>query len=177
MNLLDENTMRTRGRRGCEIERGCVGRTPVHGFSIIEVVVALSVAALALAIVLPTLSRRGQAPENLAADLQDFSLNLQVARDLTVSRGTHYRVRITSQTAYLLEVAGPLWVTERAINLRPNVAFASGDVGKIAEYDTRGMCVSSACTSSPPIVYTMSDVARGWSRQVKVYARGLVDRP
>lgn len=142
-----------------------------------QLVVAMSLAALALAIVLPTLSRRGNGPENLAADLQDFSFNLQVARDLGISRGTHYRLRISSSTAYVMEVQGGGWVPERALTLRPNVQFDSADVGKIAEFDTRGLCVSTLCVSSPPITYTLSDTARGWTKQIKVYARGMVDGP
>jgi prepilin-type N-terminal cleavage/methylation domain-containing protein len=148
----------------------------VHGFSIIEVVVALTLAALALAISFAVVNAR---PQNLGADLQDFSLNLQVARDLGSSRGAHYRVRITSQTAYVLDgpdiLGGSGWATERAISLRPNVRFASADVGKIAEFDTRGLCVSSVCLSSP-LTFTLSDVARGWSKQVTVNAKGMVDR-
>ena len=156
-------------------------QVPADGFTIIELIVALTLAALALAIALPTLSGSPwgnspsptSAPQSLAADLQGFSLQLQVARDFAVSRGMHYRVRITSQTSFVLEFQSGGWVTERGDNLRPNVNFAAADVSKIAEFDTRGMCVSS----SLPVTFTLTDTRRGWSKQVTVNAQGMVDRP
>lgn len=149
-------------------------RGTAGGFSMLEVVVALSVLVLTLAIAFPLLSPSRSAPQSLAADLQDFSLNLQVARDLGISRAAHYRVRITSQTAYAVDgpdVLGGLgWVTERAISLRPSIRFAAADVGKVAEFDMRGLCVSS-----PAPTFMLTDAARGWSKQVTVSAQGMVD--
>lgn len=178
MNLPDENTMITCAPWECEIERDAAARThahpAAHGFSILEIVVALSLVLLALTIAFPMLNPPRSSPQGLAADLQDFSLNLQVARDLGISRGAHYRVRITSQTAYVLDgpdvLGGGPWATERAISLRSNVSFAAADVGKIAEFDMRGLCVSS-----PLPTFTLTDVGRGWSKQVTVSAQGMVD--
>ncbi len=143
------------------------------GFSFVEIVVALMLAALALAISFAIVNAK---PQYLGADVQDFSLNLQAARDLGISRGTHYRVRLTSQTAYVLEFQNGGWVTDRSISLRPNVQFAAGDVLKVAEFDTRGLCVPASCIPSP-LTYTLSDVVRGWSKQVTVNPQGMVDRP
>lgn len=170
MNLPDEKTMITCAPRECGITRdGVMDRyTPAGGFTMTEIIVALTVVALALAIAFPMLTA---APQNLGADLQDFSLNLQVARELGVSRTIHYRVEITSQTTYALEAQSGGWVTDRAITLRRNVNFAAGDVGKTAEFDTRGIGVSP----SVPVTFTLTDTARGWSKQVTVNAQGMVD--
>ncbi len=142
-----------------------------RGLSVLEIVVALSVVMLAMAIAFPMLSRPGASPQGLAADLQDFSLNLQVARELGISHGAHYRISIASQSTYTMDgVGGGGWATERRLSLRPNVRFAAGDVGKTAEFDMRGLCVSS-----PLPTFTLTDTGRGWSKQVTVSAQGLVD--
>jgi Tfp pilus assembly protein FimT len=171
--------MITCASRECAIDsRGAAARTrshaPAHGFSTLELIVAVSVAALALAIAFPMLNPPRSSPQSLAADLQDFSLNLQVARDLGISRGAHYRVRITSQKTYVVDapdvLGGSAWATERSLSLRPSVSFSAADVGKVAEFDMRGLCVSS-----PLPTFTLTDAGRGWSKQVTVSAQGMVD--
>jgi len=154
-------------------------RGPEQGFNLIEIIVALAVVAAAIAIAFPMFN---SAPQNLGADLQDFSLNVQVARELGTSRTEHYRVRVFSAgPSYRYAIEGCTnfngtnciaWATERTITLRPNVAFASGTLGLIAEFDTRGMLVTT-----PPVAFTLQDTARGWTKQVTVNAVGMVDRP
>ena len=149
-------------------------RTAEGGFNLIEIIVAMAVVAAAIAIAFPMLN---SAPQNLGADLQDFALNLQVARELGISRTEHYRVRVFTSTppyAYAIEgFNGTQWNTERTITLRPNVVFDAGTLGKVAEFDTRGSLVSAA----PPVAFTLRDNARGWTKQVTVNAVGMVDRP
>jgi prepilin-type N-terminal cleavage/methylation domain-containing protein len=143
------------------------------GFNLIEIIVALVLVGLAIAIALPMLN---SSPQNLGADLQDFSLNLQVARELGTSRMQHYRVRVFSAGPpyrYAIEgYTGSAWVTERTLTLRQNVTFDSGTLGLIAEFDTRGMLVTT-----PLPTFTLKDSARGWTKQVTVNAMGMVDRP
>ena len=149
-----------------------------QGFNLIEIIVALAVVAAAIAIAFPMFN---SAPQNLGADLQDFSLNVQVARELGTSRTEHYRVRVFSGAPYQYAIEGCTnfngtnciaWATERVIGLRPNVAFDAGTLGLVAEFDTRGMLVTT-----PPVTFTLQDTARGWSKQVTVNAVGMVDRP
>ncbi len=144
-----------------------------QGFNLLEVIIALVVVAAAIAIAFPMLNSK---PQNLGADLQDFSLNLQVARELGTSRTEHYRVRVSTSTSpyqYAIEgYNGTSWVTERTMTLRPNVAFDSPTLGLIAEFDTRGMLVTT-----PVPTFTLQDTARGWTKQVTVNAVGMVDRP
>jgi prepilin-type N-terminal cleavage/methylation domain-containing protein len=148
-------------------------RASERGFNLIEIIVALAVVAAAIAIAFPMLN---SAPQNLAADLQDFSLNLQVARELGTSRTEHYRVRVFSggpPYKYALEgFDGTRWSTERTIMLRPKVTFTGATLGLIAEFDTRGMLVTPG-----PLAFTLKDIARGWTKQVTVNAVGMVDRP
>jgi prepilin-type N-terminal cleavage/methylation domain-containing protein len=180
MNFSDES----KTVQGCAIVRGLVGDVGAlrmrprmwvaeQGFNLIEIIVALAVVAAAIGIAFPMLN---SAPQNLAADLQDFSLNLQVARELGTSRTEHYRVRVFSAGPpykYAIEgFNGTQWNTERTMTLRPNVTFTGATLGQIAEFDTRGMLVTPA-----PLAFTLKDIARGWTKQVTVNAVGMVDRP
>jgi type II secretory pathway pseudopilin PulG len=149
-------------------------RTHSGGFSILQLVVALSLASAALAIVLPVFQSK---PFNLGADLQDMTENLQAAREFATSRSMHYRVRVAGTTSpyqYFIEsLNGAAWVTERTITLRANESFTAATLGKIAEFDTRGMLV----TAAPPVTFALKDTARGWTKQISVYAGGMVDHP
>lgn len=148
-------------------------RASEHGFNLIEIVIALALVGLAIAIAFPMLN---SAPQNLGADLQDFALNLQVAREFGISRLEHYRVRVFSAGPpyrYAIEgLPGGTWVTERTITLRQNIVFDPGTLGLVAEFDTRGMLVTT-----PAPAFTLRDTARGWVKQVTVNAAGMVDRP
>jgi prepilin-type N-terminal cleavage/methylation domain-containing protein len=144
-----------------------------RGFNLIEIVIALAVVGLALAIAFPVFN---VAPQNLGADLQDFSLNLQVAREFGESNQQHYRVRVfTAGPPYRYAIEtnpGSVWVPVRTITLRPNVAFDSGTLGLTAEFDTRGLLVGATAQA-----FTLKDTARGWTKQVTVNSAGMVERP
>ena len=140
----------------------------------LQLVIAVSLMGIAVALAVPMLNSK---PANLSADLQDLSLNLQVAREFALSRTQHYRVRVFSSGPpykYAIEgYSGGAWVTARTMTLRSNVAFASATLGLTAEFDTRGMLVSA----SPPITFALRDTARNWSKTITVNAVGMVDRP
>jgi len=155
------------------------------GFNLIEIIVALAVVAAALAVAFPMFN---SAPQNLAADLQDFSLNLQVARELAVSRTIHYHVAVAAggppyrytiqncDTTIANCALSASWATERTIALRPNVSFSSLPTPASAEFDTRGLLVIQT-GQSDPVTFTLRDTARGWTKRVTVNAAGMVDRP
>jgi Tfp pilus assembly protein FimT len=144
---------------------------PASGISLLELVIALALAAATAVLSIPAFNAK---PFNLAADLQDLSGNLQVARDLAVSRTEHYRVRVLPTAGpyqYVLEgFNGTAWVPERTITLRTNVTFDTGSLGAIAEFDTRGVLVSV----SPPATFTLHDASRGWTKMVTVGPAGAV---
>jgi len=164
-------------------------RASEGGFNLIEIVVALAVVAAAVAIAFPMLN---SAPQNLAADLQDFSLNLQVAREFALSRTIHYHVivaaggppyqyRIEHCDTTALDCSLPAsWAVDptgdRTITLRPNVSFSSVPIPASAEFDTRGLLVLRGAQSDP-VTFTLRDTARGWTKSVTVNGAGMVDRP
>lgn len=155
------------------------------GFNLIEIIVALAVVAAAIAIAFPMFN---SAPQNLAADLQDFSLNLQVAREFAVSRTIHYHVAVAAggpPYQYSLESCDTTvsnctlpasWATQRTITLRPNVSFSTLPTPASAEFDTRGLLVIQT-GQADPVTFALRDTARGWTKQVTVNGSGMVDRP
>lgn len=143
-----------------------------------EVIIALVIVGAAIAIALPMLN---STPVYLAADVQDLQNNLQVARGLAVSRTVHYHLLVASASQYLIERSNGAggWVTERTINLRPNIIFDPTNVvggGTAAEFTTRGYLQTSAT-----LTFTLHDTAHGptsarWTKQVTVNAVGMVDK-
>ena len=146
----------------------------VHGYSLLQVIIVVAIMGIAVMLALPVLNSK---PAYLRADLQDLSLNLQVAREFGISRSQHYRVRVFSSGPpyrYAIEgYNGAAWVTARTITLRTNIVFTGATLGMTAEFDTRGLLVST----SPPLVFTLQDTARNWTKTVTVNAVGMVDQP
>jgi prepilin-type N-terminal cleavage/methylation domain-containing protein len=155
-----------------------VGHGDNRGFSMLEVIVALAVVALALAIALPQLN---SSPQNLGADVQDFTNNLQVGRELGVSRSVHYRLS-TSAGGYRMQWCDPTqvdctsvssWTTERTISLRQNVTL-SAPTPAIVEFDTRGYLVLQGGQSAP-LTFSLVDTKRSWTKTVTINSVGMVD--
>src|SRR2546422_2322285 len=146
----------------------------VHGYSLLQVIIVVAIMGIAVMLALPVLNSK---PAYLRADLQDLSLNLQVAREFGISRSQHYRARVFSSGPpyrYAIEgYNGTAWVTARTITLRTNIVFTGATLGMTAEFDTRGLLVST----SPPLVFTLRDTARNWTKTVTVNAGGMVDQP
>ncbi|MFN3286723.1 MAG: Tfp pilus assembly protein FimT/FimU [bacterium] len=143
------------------------------GFSLVEAAVALVILGILLAAVLPYLTSR---PMNLRADTNDLVANLRLARDLAISRTTHYRVRVVDRESYALErldESTGQWVEERTVRLRENVQFArTTRNNQIAEFDSRGRIPQSWNTVLLP--FTLEDPVRREQRSVRVSNAGGV---
>lgn len=141
------------------------------GKTLVEVAIILALMGIAIRIALPALNAK---PQNLGADMQDLTYNLQVARELGISRTMHYRIRVFTSGppyTYVMERnTGVSWVTERTITLRSNIQFPAGTLGLIAEFDTRGMLVTT-----PLPIFTLQDAAHNWIKTVTVDGVGMVD--
>lgn len=144
-----------------------------HGWSLLETVVALAILGVLLVAAFPYLTPR---PMNLRADVNDFVANLRLARDLAISRTTHYRVVVVDRTSYALEKLDwdvREWRPERLVRLRENVRFASATrVGQGVEFDSRGRVVGAATGQVLP--FTLEDPTRGEQRSVTVSGAGAV---
>jgi len=146
-----------------------------HSVTLVELVVSLTVTALALTFSVSRLSAR---PYFLTADHMEMAANFRVAREYAQSRTSAYRVRIVSQRCYVVDRGhyNPslgTWefpVTDRTVDLRGDVEFAFDNVGRSAQFDTRGWLVGSSVT------FTMQDSSRSETRDVVVYRTGIIDR-
>ena len=142
------------------------------GFSVVELVVTLGIMAVVLAIVIPRLSPQ---PRYFDADLREFADNLQVARQWAMSRTTHYRLRVTSTSAYVIEqgvLSGSIWTfptITRSVTLHARIGFAAGDVGKAAEFSSRGAMVGTTLT------FSLTNSEGGSTKSILVYATGMVE--
>lgn len=142
------------------------------GFSAVELVVALGILAVAMAIVVPRLSPQ---PYYFDTDVQEFVDTLQVARALALSRTGHYRLRVTSASAYVIEqgiFGGGSWTfptIERSVTLHARVGFGTGSVGQVAEFDSRGRMVGGTLT------FSLVDSQQGSTKQILVRSTGMVE--
>jgi len=157
---------------------GAAGPEGQVGWSLLETVVALVILAVLLAAVFPYLSPR---PMNLRADTNDLISNLRLARDLAISRTTHYRVVVKDRTSYEIQRGvwdGATWsfATERVVRLRPNVQFhPNTQTEQGAEFDSRGR-LAATDGQLPAVVrrFILEDPTRGEQRTVVVSNAGGV---
>lgn len=148
-----------------------------RGVTVLELAIVLVILGLLLAFALPYLTSR---PMNLRADTNDLVANLRLARDLAISRTTHYRLRAVDCSSYVIEkgVLGPdgdAWEfrEERRVSLRENVRFQGPPCGVSVEFDSRGRVVR--LTSGG--VFVLEDPSRGEQRTVAVSSVGGVSEP
>lgn len=142
------------------------------GFSVVELVVTLGIMGVVLAIIIPRLSPQ---PRYFDADLREFVDNLQVARQWASSRTTHYRLRVTSTSTYVIErgvLSGNIWTfptVDRSVTLHARIAFGAGDVGKAAEFSSRGAMVGTTLT------FSLTNSEGGSTKSILVYTTGMVE--
>ncbi|MDR7543570.1 MAG: hypothetical protein QN120_04895 [Armatimonadota bacterium] len=144
------------------------------GLSIVEVLVALALLGLLLALVLPRINPR---PLDLLADARELAANAKAARARAISRTTRYRIVVSAPTTYQVARAdGASWTTERTVELRPQVQF-DGVGPTCAEFDSRGRLVSTpACPAGGvQLTFTLRDVGRNLTRRVIIHGAGLVE--
>lgn len=142
------------------------------GFSALELTVTVGIMAVVLAILVPRLSPQ---PRYLDGDVQEFVDNLQVARELAISRTLHHRVRVTSTSAYVIEqglFSGGSWIFPtivRSVTLHTGVGFNTGSVGQTAEFDTRGAMAGATLT------FSVIDSQRGVTKTILARPTGMVE--
>lgn len=149
-----------------------------RGTTVLEIAIVVVVLGLVLALALPYLTPR---PMNLRADTNDLVANLRLARDLAISRTTHYRVRVLDCSSYALErgvqrPGGQAWEfqEERRVSLRQNVRFYGPPCeGPAVEFDSRGRVVRPA----PGAAFVLQDPSRREERTVTVSPVGGVAEP
>jgi len=139
-----------------------------RGFQLLELVIALVILGIALGLAMPYITSR---PAHLRADTDELIANLKVAREWSIARMRHYRVRATSPTTYVIEEGewrdgGWAFGTARTLELSPGVQFTGG-LGAEAEFNTRGQLVGNE------VSFVLRD-DRGQERRVVVRRTGMV---
>ncbi len=142
------------------------------GFSAVEMVVTLGIMAVVLAILVPRFSPQSR---YFDGDVREFVDNLQVARNLALSRTLHYRLRVTSVSAYVVEqgvFGGGSWTFPtivRSVTLHTGVGFDTGSVGQTAEFDTRGGMVGAT------LAFSLVNSDAGSTKTILAYPTGMVE--
>lgn len=141
------------------------------GFTILELLVTMGILAILFAtaatFIRPSIYDLDTATKELVG-------NLRVSRGHAVSRGAHYRIAVSSASAYgveRLKEAGGAWIVDeteaRLVTLPPAIQLATG-VGATIEINSRGLLVQPADL----LLLTLSDASNGQTRVIEVWPSG-----
>jgi len=146
----------------------------VRAFTVIELLVTLSILAIAMGIAIPLLPNR---PYALWAAQQQLLADLRLTRSDALTKGDHFRVRVTSTTEYAeyrMSLVGANWVENatpvRSRTLPSGVTLATGVVGNVFEFDTRGLMLNPGAATT----LTLTDAHSGYAKGVTVWPSGQV---
>lgn len=134
--------LRTRVRR----DSACAAR----GFTLIELVVALTISAILVGVAIPRMRPR---TVNILATQRLLIATLRLARTNAISKSVHYKVSFPSvtqvQVARLQETApgSGVWQADAAypaqtITLRPSTSIKATLVGTSVEFNSRGIALA-----------------------------------
>lgn len=123
------------GRRAVRTRRDSILRSAV-GLSVIDMIMSLSITAIAAGAAVPTVSRWA-GMEQLRRSAIGLSGDLVRARSMAISRNRMVRVRVTGTGAYALESSsdGTNWASLGALSLPKGITAASGSE---VRFDRRG---------------------------------------
>lgn len=146
-----------------------------HGFTLIELVVAVATLAVAAAVAIPHIPNRNfglwNGHSQVIADLRRARMDALV-------KGDHYRVTIDDASTYTMvrlkdDDNDGLWTpdgsTEQTRTLPDNVTFAEG-IGESFEFNTRGLMVIP--DAAAPL--RLADSNTGKERWITVWPSGQV---
>jgi prepilin-type N-terminal cleavage/methylation domain-containing protein len=143
------------------------------GFTVLELLVAVSVMGVLAAIALPRMPRSAFALWN--ADRQLLA-DIRHARAEALTKGDHFRVVVTGASTYEVQrmrLVGGGWVAntpaQRSRTLPAGVTFTQG-VGSRFEFNTRGLMVAPAVATR----LQMTDARTSRNRYVTVWPSGQV---
>jgi prepilin-type N-terminal cleavage/methylation domain-containing protein len=169
-SLLRRAVERVRDNAASVLTRKRHGR--VRGFTLLELLVTMSLIGIVMGIALPQFPRNAYA---LWTAQQQLLADLRVARADALTKGDHFRFDITGASTYLeyrMRLVGGVWVINgppvRSRTLPPGVTFTSG-VGSHFEFNTRGLMLNPGAATT----LRLTDVS-SHTRQVTVWPSGQV---
>jgi len=117
------------------------------GFSLVELLVVLSMVGILVAIALPATNR---SILNLTSSVGEFEANVRIARGNATGRGVHYRITLYSDHYEIdrLHLSGGAWVHDPVFSVQtsylpPHVTITTG-VGQSFEFNSRGLLQAAA---------------------------------
>lgn len=152
-------------------------RSRRHGFTLIEVLVVLTVMAIVMAVFTVPLTRwRSRvSAENF---VQSFSAQMNLARSLTLSTGTAYRLNLLSATSFEVEkwtTGSSGWVVVGSVYSNSAVTLSLTGA-RVFQFNDRGLMTAYTSSSGTTATTTTNIVAQlpgGAIRNIIVTALGL----
>ena len=162
-----------RTRDALATTRGVRRSNPVHGFTLVELCVAMGLLAIIVGTALAAFPRTPYAVWTAQAELV---AELRRARNDALTKGDHFRVVLTSATTWethRLNLVGGVWVPTgapiRQGTLPSGAAMTSG-VGGQFEYTTRGLMLAPGAATT----IVVEDEDSLLQRSVTVWPSGQV---
>ena len=149
------------------------GRIRTRGFTVLELMVTMSLLGIMLAVAMPRSPHSSltlwQANEQLLSDLRR-------TRADALTRGDHFVLEVVGATSYRerrMKLVGAAWLPQdppvRLRNLPSGITIAAG-AGQSFEFNTRGLLVIPTAAGS----MQLHDVHSGHTRTVTVWPSGQV---
>jgi len=148
------------------------------GFSLVELLVILSMVGILIAIVVPATNR---SVLNLSSSVGEFEANVRLTRGNATGRGVHYRITLHSNYYEIdrLRLNTGVWSHDPAysvqtIQLARNVTITTG-AGQSFEFNSRGLLQSATPgTPAAQVDVVLHDNKTGETKTVGVWPSGQV---
>jgi prepilin-type N-terminal cleavage/methylation domain-containing protein len=150
-----------------------------RGLSLIELLVAIGILGLLVALALPRINSRQL---ELSTVTQDLVGNLRIARANATARGAHYRATFSSSSYSIQRLQDDddngSWEPEGSplqVDLPNGVSLTVQDGDGVVEFNTRGLIEPNAGDAVAEIErLTLTDSRDGRTRQVEIWPSGQV---